>query len=137
VADEIPVSLNYRSFYDHVINGDISEFTIYKSYESDIDALAQGNDGKTYIVERPFKYEEDDIFIESLKEKGVSVTILDEVYQGEMPEGIKHRNTMMFAGLLFYFIPLALILALVWMAKTISRQAKVIEALTNKMSNPH
>jgi len=134
-AGEVPISLNYRSFYDQVINGDISEFTIYKDYQSDVHAVAKGAEGKTYIIDRPYKYEDDDIFMEYLKEKGVSVTILDDVYKGEVPEKNKHKNRMMWLGSVFYLIPIALIIAIVIMAKTISRQSKTIEVLSKTISN--
>ena len=134
-ANDIPTSLNYRSFYEQVNRGDISEFTIYKDYKSDIDGIAKDKDGKTYVIDRPYRYYEDEFFMGYLKGKDVSIEILDDVYKGELPEGTKKKSRMMYVGLLFYLIPIALIIAIVMLAKTVSRQTKVIESLTNKISN--
>jgi hypothetical protein len=136
-ADEVPTCLNYRSFYDRVITGDFSEFTIYKNYRSDVRAVAKDKSGREFIVDRPYRYEEDDIFMEHLKTKGVSVTILDDVYKGKTPEKSKYKSRMILVGSLVYLIPIALIVAIVLMAKTISRQAKIIESLTkNGLTEP-
>jgi len=130
-ADEVPTCLNYRSFYDQVVSGAFSEFTIYKDYyHSNVRAVAKDKSGREFIVDRPYRYEEDDIFMEYLKTKGISVTILDDAYKGKVPEKSKYKNRMILVGSLFYLIPIALIIAIVLMAKTISRQAKVIESLT-------
>jgi len=134
-ADEAPTSLNYRSFHDKITADEISEFTIYKSYESDVDAIAKDKSGKMYVVDRPYQYEEDEILIHFLKTKGIELTILDEAYHGELPDNAKPKNRMMWIGSLFYLIPIALIVAIVLMAKAISRQAKTIQTLSQSISN--
>ena len=133
-ADEVPSSLNYRSFHDKITADEISEFTIYKSYDSDVDAIAKDKSGKTYIVDRPYQYEDDEILIDFLKTKGIELTILDEAYQGKLPDKAKHKSRMMWMGSLFYLIPIALIVAIVLMAKAISRQSKTIQALSQSLA---
>jgi len=134
-AAEAPTSLNYRSFHDKITAGEISEFTIYKSYESDVDAIAKDKSGKAYIVDRPYQYEDDEILIDFLKTKGIELTILDEAYQGELPDNAKRISRMMWMGSLLYLIPIALIVAIVLMAKAISRQSKTIQTLSQSISN--
>lgn len=129
-----PENLNQRSLFDKINQGDISEFIIYKSYNSEVDATATDKDGTLYVVKRPYNYEEDDFFIDYLKLKDIPLTILDEAYQGPLPEDTENNKSYMVIAYLMYAIPIILILALILMVRTISRQSKVIEKLTNALT---
>ena len=126
------VSLDYKNFCNMLDKDKIASFTIYTHYDSEIDATATDVEGQLYVVERPYRYQEDDIFLAHLESKGISPAILNQVYSGELPADHGERFGFMIFGWIFWLIPLAIIIVNMMQSRTISRQAKIIEKLINK-----
>ena len=118
VVPEEFTQVEYKTFSQHVLSGDVSDLTIY-DFMSEIEVVYK-HDGVVYGAGGPYGPIDDALLHSVLDEQGITYTILKEEYDGAGPmEGMETMMSVIMGS--FFIVPAVMLIIILIQAITIRR----------------
>ena len=117
--------VEYKTFVNHLQSGVITDAVVY-DFMSEVE-ITYEHEGVQYGTKSPFGASQDNLLHLTFDNQGIKYTILSEKYGGE-PSFMKSAE---FGSLIFFAIPIILLIVVVVQATTIKKLASKLPDASN------